>query len=95
MTRHGKFLDISTGGLHLILHLAGRFGALARRGPEAAAQAEQQVPAGRPRRPRRRSGLDITEAGTRSLAVYVARSPRTSRGSPGWGRIRWRATFSP
>ncbi len=78
VSRHGKFLDISAGGLHLILHLA-RAGWIRWR---------DEVPT-LPPRPGGKSplaarivlddgaGLDITEAGTKkSLAVYVARSPQ-------------------
>jgi formamidopyrimidine-DNA glycosylase len=78
VTRHGKFLDIEVGGLHLILHLA-RAGWIRWR---------DEVPA-LPPRPGGKSplaarivldngaGLDITEAGTKkSLALYVARSPQ-------------------
>ena len=78
VSRHGKFLDISAGGLHLILHLA-RAGWIRWR---------DEVPTVPPR-PGGKSplaarivlddgaGLDITEAGTKkSLAVYVARSPQ-------------------
>ncbi len=82
VTRHGKFLDISAGGLHLILHLA-RAGWVRWR---------DEVPA-LPPRPGGKSplaarvvldngaGLDITEAGTKkSLAVYVVRSPQDVEG---------------
>ncbi len=83
VTRHGKFLDISTSGLHLIVHLA-RAGWVRWR---------DEVPA-LPARPRGKSplavrvvldeedsgrspGLDITEAGTKkSLAMYVVRDPQ-------------------
>jgi formamidopyrimidine-DNA glycosylase len=78
VTRHGKFLDIEVGGLHLILHLA-RAGWIRWR---------DEVPPVPPR-PGGKSplaarivldngaGLDITEAGTKkSLALYVARSPQ-------------------
>jgi formamidopyrimidine-DNA glycosylase len=77
VTRHGKFLDIATGGLHLVVHLA-RAGWIRWRA---------EVPA-LPPRPSSKSGLaarvvldddsglDITEAGTKkSLAVYVVRQP--------------------
>ncbi|MDT9593206.1 DNA-formamidopyrimidine glycosylase family protein [Nocardioides zeae] len=73
--RHGKFLDISVGGLHLVIHLA-RAGWVRWR---------DEVPA-LPPRPSSKStlaarivlddgsGLDVTEAGTRkSLAMYVVR----------------------
>ena len=77
VTRHGKFLDITAGGLHLVLHLA-RAGWVRWR---------DEVPK-LPPRPGGKSplaarvvldddsGLDVTEAGTKkSLALYVVRSP--------------------
>lgn len=75
VTRHGKFLDIGVGGLHLVLHLA-RAGWVRWR---------DEVPRIPPRPSTKStlaarvvldddSGLDITEAGTRkSLAIYVVR----------------------
>jgi formamidopyrimidine-DNA glycosylase len=77
VTRHGKFLDISASGLHLVLHLA-RAGWVRWR---------DEVPAVPPKPSNKsplavrvvldnQSGLDITEAGTRkSLAMYVVRDP--------------------
>ena len=77
VTRHGKFLDISTGGLHLVLHLA-RAGWVRWR---------DEVPKVPPRPSAKSplaarvvlddgSGLDITEAGTKkSLALYLVRRP--------------------
>ena len=82
VTRHGKFLDIEVGGLHLILHLA-RAGWIRWR---------DEVPALPPRPGGKNplaarivldngAGLDITEAGTKkSLALYVARSPQDVEG---------------
>ena len=82
VTRHGKFLDIEVGGLHLILHLA-RAGWIRWR---------DEVPA-MPPRPGGKSplaarivldngaGLDITEAGTEEVARPVRR-PVTA-GRPG------------
>ncbi|HET6625382.1 MAG TPA: DNA-formamidopyrimidine glycosylase family protein [Nocardioidaceae bacterium] len=77
VTRHGKFLDISASGLHLVMHLA-RAGWVRWR---------DEVPA-LPPRPSNKSplaarvvlddgsGLDVTEAGTKkSLAIYVVRDP--------------------
>ena len=77
VTRHGKFIDISASGLHLVMHLA--------RGGWVRWRAE--VPA-LPPKPSNRSpmaarvhlddgsGLDITEAGTKKrLALYVVRDP--------------------
>ena len=77
VTRHGKFLDIEASGLHLVLHLA-RAGWVRWR---------EELPTIPPRPSNKsplavrvvlddRSGLDITEAGTRkSLAMYVVRDP--------------------
>ncbi|MGX1885060.1 Fpg/Nei family DNA glycosylase [Streptomyces sp. NPDC055287] len=74
--RHGKFLDIAAGGLHLVTHLA-RAGWLRWR---------DDLPA-EPPRPGKGplalrvaladgAGFDLTEAGTKkSLAVYVVRDP--------------------
>ena len=74
--RHGKFLDVEVGGLHLVLHLA-RAGWLRWR---------DEVPAAPPRPGKGPlalrvvlddgSGFDVTEAGTKkSLAVYLVRDP--------------------
>ncbi len=76
--RHGKFLDISASGLHLVIHLS-RAGWIRWR---------DTVPA-TPPRPSNKSplaarvvldpeaALDITEAGTQKrLALYVVRSPQ-------------------
>jgi formamidopyrimidine-DNA glycosylase len=72
VTRHGKFLDIELGGVHLVLHLA-RAGWIRWR---------DEIPA-LPPRPGKGplaarivlddgSGLDVTEAGTqKSLAIYL------------------------
>jgi formamidopyrimidine-DNA glycosylase len=75
VTRHGKFLDVSASGLHLVMHLA-RAGWVRWR---------DEVPT-LPPKPSNKSplaarvvlddgsGLDITEAGTKkSLALYVVR----------------------
>ena len=87
VTRHGKFLDIAVGPLHLVIHLA-RAGWI--RWREAAPQLS-----GRPGRTplaarlvlddgtrrdgttlAKGSGIDLTEAGTKkSLAIYLVRSP--------------------
>ena len=77
VTRHGKFLDIQTSGLHLVLHLA-RGGWVRWR---------DELPS-IPPRPNQKSGLavriilddesglDVTEMGTKKrLAVYVVRQP--------------------
>jgi formamidopyrimidine-DNA glycosylase len=75
--RHGKFLDLEAGGLHLVIHLA-RGGWL---------RWHDAVPS-RPPRPGGKSGIamrvwldddsgfDLTEGGTQKrLAVYVVRAP--------------------
>ncbi len=82
VTRHGKFLDISAGGLHLVFHLA-RAGWIRWR--------DELPPV--PPRPSTKSplavrvildddtGLDVTEAGTKkSLAAYVVRQPTDVKG---------------
>jgi formamidopyrimidine-DNA glycosylase len=75
-SRHGKFLDLTIGELHLVMHLA-RAGWI--RWRDAA-----PVPAARPNKGplaarlvlEGGSGLDITEAGTKkSLAIYLVRDP--------------------
>ncbi len=82
VSRHGKFLDITAGGLHLVLHLA-RAGWIRWR---------DQVPATPPKPGSKgplaarivlddETGLDVTEAGTKkSLAIYVVRSPEEVSG---------------
>ena len=82
VTRHGKFLDISTGGLHLILHLA-RAGWVRWRDevPKLPPKPSNKSPLAARVVLDDDSGLDITEAGTKkSLAVYVARSPQDVEG---------------
>ncbi|MCW2835815.1 MAG: DNA-(apurinic or apyrimidinic site) lyase / Formamidopyrimidine-DNA glycosylase [Nocardioides sp.] len=83
VTRHGKFLDITASGTHLVMHLA-RAGWVRWR---------DEVPA-LPAKPNSKNplaarividdpdsdsqpGLDVTEAGTKkSLAIYVVRDPQ-------------------
>jgi formamidopyrimidine-DNA glycosylase len=76
VSRHGKFLDISAQGLHLVFHLA-RAGWLRWKGEQPDAPAR---PGKGPLALRVRlddgSGFDLTEAGTqRKLAVYVVADP--------------------
>ena len=76
VTRHGKFLDISAQGLHLVFHLA-RAGWLRWKDEQPTAPPK----AGRGPLALRLhlddgSGFDLTEAGTqRKLAVYVVTDP--------------------
>ncbi|MBV2155271.1 Fpg/Nei family DNA glycosylase [Kitasatospora sp. SUK 42] len=89
VTRHGKFLDIEAGGLHLVVHLA-RAGWL---------RWKDRLPA-EPPRPGPRNplalrvrlageagdGFDLTEAGTRKgLAVHVVADPEEVPGVAGLG----------
>ncbi|WP_109505285.1 Fpg/Nei family DNA glycosylase [Nocardioides speluncae] len=77
VTRHGKFLDIATGGLHLVVHLA-RAGWIRWRAEVPALPPRPSTKSGLAARVvlDDDSGLDITEAGTKkSLAVYVVRQP--------------------
>ena len=82
VTRHGKFLDVSTSGLHLVLHLA-RAGWIRWRAevPDLPARPNSKSPlAARivldEDDEGRTNGLDVTEAGTKkSLAIYVVRDP--------------------
>jgi formamidopyrimidine-DNA glycosylase len=76
VTRHGKFLDLDVGGLHLVLHLA-RAGWLRWKEKQPAAPAR---PGKGPLALRvvfdDGSGFDLTEAGTQKrLAVYVVADP--------------------
>jgi len=87
VTRHGKFLDLAIGDLHLVIHLA-RAGWI--RWRDAAPQSSGR-PGKTPLAARlvlddgtghdgtsiaKGSGFDVTEAGTKkSLAMYVVRSP--------------------
>ncbi len=77
VTRHGKFLDVHAGGLHLIMHLA-RAGWVRWR---AEVPALPPKPGGKNPLAARivlddDSGLDVTEAGTKkSLAIHVVRDP--------------------
>ena len=82
MTRHGKFLDVATSGLHLVVHLA-RAGWIRWRDevPDLPARPNSKSPlAARivldEDDEGRTNGLDVTEAGTKkSLAIYVVRDP--------------------
>jgi len=79
--RHGKYLDIGVGELHLVIHLA-RAGWLRWRdaAPQGSARPGRGPVAARlvlvPEEERPGSGFDLTEAGTKkSLQLHVVRSP--------------------
>lgn len=79
VTRHGKFLDVAVGDLHLVMHLARAGWVRWREGypPKSPSSAR---PGRGPLAARLilddGSGLDITEAGTKkSLALYIVASP--------------------
>jgi formamidopyrimidine-DNA glycosylase len=77
VTRHGKFLDVSVGGLHLVVHLA-RGGWIRWRDevPQLPPKPSNKSPMAARVHLDNGSGLDITEAGTKKrLAIYVARDP--------------------
>jgi formamidopyrimidine-DNA glycosylase len=95
--RHGKFLDIEAGGLHLVIHLA-RGGWL---------RWQESVPS-KPPRPGGKAGLamrvwldddsgfDLTEGGTQKrLAVYVVRDPAEVPGIARLGPDPLAETFTP
>ena len=82
VTRHGKFLDVHTGGLHLIMHLA-RAGWVRWRDevPQLPPKPSSKSPLAARVVLDDGSGLDITEAGTKkSLAIYVTRDPQDIEG---------------
>jgi formamidopyrimidine-DNA glycosylase len=82
VTRHGKFLDITASGTHLIVHLA-RAGWIRWRDevPQVPAKPNAKSPLAARVVLDNGSGLDITEAGTRkSLALYVVRKPTDVEG---------------
>ncbi len=77
VTRHGKFLDITASGIHLVLHLA-RAGWVRWRDdvPAVPARPSSKSPLAARVVINDESGLDITEAGTKkSLAIYVVNDP--------------------
>jgi formamidopyrimidine-DNA glycosylase len=77
VTRHGKFIDISASGLHLVMHLA-RGGWVRWRAevPKLPPRPSNKSPMAARVHLDDGSGLDITEAGTKKrLALYVVRDP--------------------
>ena len=77
VTRHGKFIDISAGGLHLVMHLArGGWVRWRREVPAVPPKPSNKSPMAARVHLDDGSGLDITEAGTKKrLALYVVRDP--------------------
>jgi formamidopyrimidine-DNA glycosylase len=77
VTRHGKFIDISAGGLHLVMHLArGGWVRWRQEVPTLPPKPSNKSPMAARVHLDGGSGLDITEAGTRKrLALYVVREP--------------------
>jgi len=77
VTRHGKFLDITASGLHLVVHLS-RAGWVRWRDevPKLPPKPSHKSPLAARVVLDDGSGLDITEAGTQKrLAIYVVRKP--------------------
>lgn len=98
VTRHGKFLDLRAGDLHLVIHLA-RAGWV--RWNDALPEAPPRPGKG-PLALRVRlaepegAGFDVTEAGTRKhLAVYVVRDPQDVPGIARLGPDPLSADFTP
>jgi formamidopyrimidine-DNA glycosylase len=77
VTRHGKFIDISAGGLHLVMHLArGGWVRWRQEVPSVPPKPSNKSPMAARVHLDDGSGLDITEAGTKKrLALYVVRDP--------------------
>jgi formamidopyrimidine-DNA glycosylase len=77
VARHGKFIDISAGGLHLVMHLArGGWVRWRREVPQVPPKPSNKSPMAARVHLDDGSGLDITEAGTKKrLALYVVRDP--------------------
>ncbi|RFA11411.1 endonuclease VIII [Subtercola boreus] len=89
VARHGKFLDLQIGDLHLVMHLARAGWIRWREGPPppASGRPGKSALAARLVMQPDDSGLDITEAGTKkSLAIYlvneVAEVPGIARLGP-------------
>jgi formamidopyrimidine-DNA glycosylase len=77
VSRHGKFIDISVGGLHLVMHLArGGWVRWREEVPSLPPKPSNKSPMAARIHLDDGSGLDITEAGTKKrLALYVVRDP--------------------
>ncbi len=76
VSRHGKFLDIGIGDLHLLIHLARAGWIRWREGAPVASSRPGKGPLAARLVLEGGSGLDITEAGTKkSLALYLVTDP--------------------
>ena len=76
VTRHGKFLDVTIGELHVVMHLARAGWIRWREGAPAPSKGLGRGPLAARLVLDDGSGIDITEAGTKkSLAIYVVRDP--------------------
>ena len=77
VSRHGKFIDIDVGGLHLVMHLArGGWVRWRNEVPTLPPRPSNKSPMAARVHLDDGSGLDITEAGTKKrLAIYVVRDP--------------------
>jgi formamidopyrimidine-DNA glycosylase len=74
-SRHGKFLDMAAGDLHLVVHLA-RAGWIRWRDRLGEARATLRGPLALQLELEGGSGIEITEQGTeKRMALYVARDP--------------------
>ncbi len=84
-SRHGKFLDMSAGELHLVVHLA-RAGWIRWKDRVAKAPVSLRGPLALQLELEGGAGIDITEQGTeKRLALYVVRNPLTD--VPGIARL--------
>jgi formamidopyrimidine-DNA glycosylase len=97
VTRHGKFLDISAGGLHLVIHLA-RAGWVRWRDelPPTPPRPSSKSPLALRVELDDGTGIDVTEAGTKkSLAAYVVREPSDVPGIASLGPDPLADDFTP
>jgi formamidopyrimidine-DNA glycosylase len=77
VTRHGKFLDLSIGENHLVIHLARAGWIRWRENAPAPGAGRGKSPLAARLVVEDGSGFDITEAGTKkSLAIWVVRDPQ-------------------
>ncbi|NDZ81480.1 Fpg/Nei family DNA glycosylase [Streptomyces sp. SID10853] len=98
VTRHGKFLDLDAGGVHLVMHLA-RAGWVrwSERLPDAPPRPGKGPLALRVRLTEPEgTGFDVTEAGTQKrLAVHVVRDPLEVPGIARLGPDPLAESFTP